>query len=374
MGLSDDIAAMKMLRRVASLVSPLMTKRGWVLPLLREFVPDNANLLGVNVNRGQEIRLRLRPSHSLDTFYDLDFVLGVVPLLDTILTNFLIHAQTMLHELTHNIRGPHDAEFYRNLDMLSKEHDDNVAGGWTGAGFDSAGIRLGGGVRKVDEGEARAIALRAALEREKKGRIMIPAGGRKLGGSLAGKEKTMTPGEMAAMAAERRLKDRVWCGSKGDGGHSHVHVISDDDDDSDSEDDVGKRKGKNAGPSTASISDKPTSKPQSSNATKQTEKVLSTKASSSLESANHWECQACSWPLNSTSEPNCEACLLPKTRDKKQLPGPSSSASSAASTKTSSCCPTDFWTCETCSLHNAVDSSICAACERPSPALLAALK
>ncbi|KAJ3240816.1 hypothetical protein HDU81_002669 [Chytriomyces hyalinus] len=229
MGMSDDGAAMKMLRRVASLVSPLMTKRGWVLPLLREFVPDNANLLGVNVNRGQEIRLRLRPGHSLDTFYDLDFVLG-----------------TMLHELTHNIRGPHDAEFYRNLDMLSKEHDDNVAGGWTGAGFDSAGIRLGGGRRKVDEGEARAIALRAALEREKIGKIMIPAGGRKLGGSLAGKEKTMSPGEMAAMAAERRLKDRVWCGSKGDGGHSHVHVISDDEE-SDSEDDVTIRKGKNAG-------------------------------------------------------------------------------------------------------------------------------
>ncbi|KAI8837947.1 WLM domain-containing protein [Chytriomyces cf. hyalinus JEL632] len=363
MGLSDDTAAMKMLRRVASLVSPLMTKRAWVLPLLREFVPDNANLLGVNVNRGQEIRLRLRPSHSLDTFYDLDFVLG-----------------TMLHELTHNIRGPHDAEFYRNLDMLSKEHDDNVSGGWTGAGFDSAGTRLGGGVRKVDEGEARAIALRAALEREKKGRIMIPAGGRKLGGSLAGKEKTMSPGEMAAMAAERRLKDRVWCGSKGDGGHSHVHVISDDDGDSDSEDDVAIRKGKNAGPSTASISGEPISKPQSSDATKQADKVLSTKAPSSLESANHWECQACSWPLNNASQANCEACLLPKTQDTKQLPGPSSSsassassASSSASRKTNSHPPTDTWTCETCSLDNAIDSSICAACERPSPSLLAAL-
>lgn len=38
--------ALHMLQRVASLVKPIMRKRGWVLPVLAEFFPDNPNLLG----------------------------------------------------------------------------------------------------------------------------------------------------------------------------------------------------------------------------------------------------------------------------------------------------------------------------------------
>jgi hypothetical protein len=41
--------ALEILKRVASLVKPIMRKRNWVLPVLAEFFPDNANLLGRTV-------------------------------------------------------------------------------------------------------------------------------------------------------------------------------------------------------------------------------------------------------------------------------------------------------------------------------------
>jgi hypothetical protein len=41
---ADD--ALVMLQRVASLVKPIMRKHTWKLPVLAEFFPDQANLLG----------------------------------------------------------------------------------------------------------------------------------------------------------------------------------------------------------------------------------------------------------------------------------------------------------------------------------------
>ena len=38
--------ALRLLQKTASLVKPIMRKRGWVLPLLAEFFPDTPNLLG----------------------------------------------------------------------------------------------------------------------------------------------------------------------------------------------------------------------------------------------------------------------------------------------------------------------------------------
>lgn len=63
--------------------------------------PVNKALLGLNINRGAEIRIRLRDSES--TFFPYEHVLG-----------------TMLHELAHMARGPHDAQFYAVLDELTR--------------------------------------------------------------------------------------------------------------------------------------------------------------------------------------------------------------------------------------------------------------
>ncbi|KAI8052108.1 hypothetical protein BDF22DRAFT_689977 [Syncephalis plumigaleata] len=49
--------ATDLLDRLARQVEPILVKYHWQVGLLREFLPTNTNLLGVNVNRGQEIRI-----------------------------------------------------------------------------------------------------------------------------------------------------------------------------------------------------------------------------------------------------------------------------------------------------------------------------
>jgi hypothetical protein len=63
---------MELLTKIASLVAPIMRRHQWQLPELLEFFPDNPNLLGMNVNRGRKILIRLRPQHAPDTFLDLE--------------------------------------------------------------------------------------------------------------------------------------------------------------------------------------------------------------------------------------------------------------------------------------------------------------
>lgn len=69
----------------------------------------------MNYNRGAKILLRLRPNHAPDTFLDLEQIVG-----------------TMLHELTHNVFGPHDAKFYELLGKLEGEYDELRRKGFTG--------------------------------------------------------------------------------------------------------------------------------------------------------------------------------------------------------------------------------------------------
>ncbi|KAF9139360.1 hypothetical protein BGX30_008055 [Mortierella sp. GBA39] len=216
--------AMRLLKNVATMVRPIMKAHGWKITTLAEFY--SKGLLGMNTNRGWKIQLCLRYHNDENTFLPWEDILG-----------------TMLHELAHNIRGPHDQQFYKALDDLNDEYDKVVASGYTGEGFDTAGRRLGtkhggfgpGGVRLggavgaglVTSG-TRAAAVVAAERRRQMNEMMLPAGGRRLGesggASTAGGgrvgatpkgfwEQWHSPGELAAMAAERRAKDQVWCGS-----------------------------------------------------------------------------------------------------------------------------------------------------------------
>lgn len=186
--------ALHILKKVASLVKPIMRKHGWVLPVLAEFFPDSPNLLGLNVNMGQQILIRLRPAHAPDTFYDQEEVV-----------------QTMLHELTHNVHGPHDDKFYKFLSGLQDEYDALQRSGYAGEGFFSKGQRLGTNVsHDLPPHLARAKALEAAEKRRRTSRL-LGSGGR-LGGRIDTKGKT--PRELAAEAAERRARDEKSCGSQ----------------------------------------------------------------------------------------------------------------------------------------------------------------
>lgn len=68
--------------------------------------PQNPSLLGLNIDGGREIRIRLRRHRSDPQLFAYEETLG-----------------TMLHELTHIQCGPHDAAFYKLLDELKKVYN-----------------------------------------------------------------------------------------------------------------------------------------------------------------------------------------------------------------------------------------------------------
>ncbi|KAJ7597350.1 WLM domain-containing protein [Mycena floridula] len=203
----DPDKALTMLQKIASLVKPIMRcalltdrvvdaqtlsrKHSFKVPVLSEFFPENPGLLGLNVNKGQKILVRLRPSFDPDTFLELEDVV-----------------QTMLHELTHNVHGPHDEKFYKFLSGLQEEYDALERSGYAGEGFFSAGKRVGENVsHNVPQHLARSKVLEAAQKRQQTSQV-LGGGGRRLGGSITSE---LSRRELAAKAAERRIRDEKSC-------------------------------------------------------------------------------------------------------------------------------------------------------------------
>jgi hypothetical protein len=75
------------------------------VPVLAEFFPRDARLLGINVDMGARICVRLRPARDRDTLLSSEEVTG-----------------TLLHELVHCRIAPHNAAFYALLRELEDEH------------------------------------------------------------------------------------------------------------------------------------------------------------------------------------------------------------------------------------------------------------
>ncbi|TVY73134.1 DNA-dependent metalloprotease WSS1 [Lachnellula suecica] len=152
--------ALHTLKKIASLVKPIMRARNWKVGVLTEFYPTESNLLGLNVNKGQKICLRLRHATDKSQFLPIEMVLD-----------------TMLHELAHNVVGPHNEQFHALWDQQRKEMEDLQNKGYTGEGFMSEGHRLGGRGR-IPIAEAQRIARAAAEKR----RNLYAGSGQKLGG------------------------------------------------------------------------------------------------------------------------------------------------------------------------------------------------
>ena len=110
----------------------------------------------------------------------------------------------MLHELAHNVHGPHDAKFHALWNQLRDEHEGLVMKGYTGEGFLSEGHRLGGR-RGVPREEAQRLARAAAEKR----RVLQAGSGQRLGGA------PIRPGQdvrrVIADAAERRNRTLRGC-------------------------------------------------------------------------------------------------------------------------------------------------------------------
>ncbi|CAD6887341.1 unnamed protein product [Tilletia controversa] len=187
---------LQILRRVGTLVKPLMVKHGWRLPLLAEFYPNEKNLLGINVNGGQKICLRLRAPHNPDQIWDEHVVMGC-----------------MLHELTHNVRGPHDSVFYAFLDKLKDEYQSIRISGWSGEGFLVPGRTLGRGMQQhVRQGMHTAVAAAMAEERRRRALLGLDSAPRRLGGASSS-STNMTPAQRAteAAATRRAQQDNAQC-------------------------------------------------------------------------------------------------------------------------------------------------------------------
>lgn len=187
--------ARNILDRIAKQVQPIMRKHNWRVKLLSEFCPKNPALLGLNVNHGVHVKLRLRRPNRDSEFYPFHQILD-----------------TMLHELCHNAHGPHNAVFYNLWDHLRKECEELINKGISGSGegFDLPGRRLGGFSQPVIS-SLRHTALNAAEKRARLGSL-LPSGPKRLGGDSS-LMTALSPVQAAAMAAERRLLDEIWCAS-----------------------------------------------------------------------------------------------------------------------------------------------------------------
>lgn len=327
--------ARKILEKIAKQVQPIMRNHKWRVKVLSEFCPKNPSLLGLNVGGGVHVKLRLRRHNRDWDFIPYDQVLD-----------------TMLHELCHNAHGPHNASFYKLWDELRKECEDLMNKGITGSGegFDLQGRRLGGFSLQPPLSSLKKTALAAAEKRSRLG-TLLPSGPNRLGGdsSIMG---ALSPIQAAAMAAERRLQDDIWCGSQ----HSEVLDQEESNEDSFSEFYIGSKQD-NFVDLTASdsLSRKRSREPddmafsEPNNGYKKSGFVdLSRDASTSksmcgIEVSSKWECQTCTL-LNPPLAPICELCSTQKPKEVE--------------------IKYKLWSCKFCTLENSVKLDKCAACDQ----------
>lgn len=316
LGKSRDAEARKLLEDVAKQVQPIMMKRKWTVKVLSEFCPRNPSLLGLNVGGGAEIKIRLRKPNREMEFYPYESLLG-----------------TMLHELTHNEHGPHDAKFYKLLDEITNECEELMAKGisGTGQGFDAPGRRLGGFSHNPSLSSLRQKALAAAEKRARLG-TLVPSGPNRIGGN---KEmmKLLTPSQAAAMAAEMRLRDDIWCAAPVTSGADGVQKASERESSFDG-----------SSSSTAVIESQ-----TSANEGRKRKDIFHGSSMSATRSENQtsenerdsmWECDICTLH-NPPMALVCGACGSEKSREKLQM-----------------------WSCKTCTLENPVNIDRCSACDQ----------
>ncbi|WEW58798.1 hypothetical protein PRK78_004266 [Emydomyces testavorans] len=183
-----EAEALTILRKVASIVKPIMRQRSWKVTTLCEFYPAQANLLGLNINQVEKICLRLRCPFNETQFVPFEQVVD-----------------TMLHELCHIVHGPHHQQFHALWNQLRFEYEQLRNKGYTGEGFLSEGHRLGG--KRVPINEVRR-RIRAAAEKR---RVLSAGSGQRLGGTPVLRGADMR--KVIADAAERRKKVTEGCAS-----------------------------------------------------------------------------------------------------------------------------------------------------------------
>ncbi|CAK9438097.1 uncharacterized protein LODBEIA_P24160 [Lodderomyces beijingensis] len=190
--------------------------------LLCEMFPKSPNLLGLNVNKGQKIMLRLRYHHNERSFLPMCDIIG-----------------TFLHELTHNVHGPHDKKFYDYLAQLEKRYGELKYGGGGKSNYRCEENTLGRGMLPNGLVDVRAKRL-AVMSKTK-----FKAETHKLGGTGSRIGKPPSSLRQAVLdAVQRRLEDSKRCHSDRLGAEpgpdddelDMEELVGDDGDDGDNED------------------------------------------------------------------------------------------------------------------------------------------
>jgi hypothetical protein len=99
----DDLAR-QYLCEMKRRADPILAARRWRILELREFFPRSKQLLGLNVNRGQEVCVRLRDPRNRNLFLPFEAAMA-----------------TLLHEMAHCKIGPHNEAFWGLYKELVEE-------------------------------------------------------------------------------------------------------------------------------------------------------------------------------------------------------------------------------------------------------------
>mmetsp|Transcript_16692 Transcript_16692/g.21890 ORF Transcript_16692/g.21890 Transcript_16692/m.21890 type:complete len:273 (-) Transcript_16692:1307-2125(-) len=190
--------ASKLLKRIADQVEPILRARRWTVKIFKEMCPKNKSLLGLNVNRGSKIMIRLRNDSKSSNFKCYDELMD-----------------TMLHELCHIKVGPHSAKFYALWDELRKDYAVLVSKNITGKSdillpaFSGNGNKLGG--RNIRNSQLSKSKVRDLASQAAEKRLKLYSKPRSTASNPSRNSKKPTPAELRELvkaAAEKRRRQK----------------------------------------------------------------------------------------------------------------------------------------------------------------------
>lgn len=188
--------ATKLLQQLVNHTRILLKRKQWKVGLLCEFYPKNKQLLGLNMNSGSKIMIRLRDANDNNRFLPYESLLG-----------------TMIHELVHIKIHAHSYDFYKMVEDLSLEVQTDMISSeyreYTTEMEFGKGQILGGNTLASRKKDAKELIREATLRRNQtsdhENGNSSSVEGRRLGGD-ADSLHTLTPRELRLQAVERRLK------------------------------------------------------------------------------------------------------------------------------------------------------------------------
>jgi len=192
---SDKDHANSLLHEIVKLTAPIIHENNFKVGTVCEMFPKDPNLLGLNVNRGQKILIRLR-YHSNDRLF--------LPLSDLV--------GTFLHELTHNIYGAHDSKFYKFLDNLKSRYETLQYNKISLNGYRCEENRLGTnslslGYLSLQQKRIKAHTPKFKSETRQLGTLL------EITNSKVLKPDMKSLRDLRLQAIERMRKDSKWCNS-----------------------------------------------------------------------------------------------------------------------------------------------------------------